>query len=296
MTNLPIGRRLVAAAALTGASIFSAPSVAAQRGGGRGSGPMAEASQLDVDGKTAQARVIFQAIIDSAADPAAKANAQRAMAMSHAFDADCANTLKYEQMVIDYWKSREQAEPQNAFYQEGEMADEGARVCIDAGDLNAAEQWYRKGYELGTMEPQPRTHPASLWDFRLAHALARIAARRGDKAEAERQIAAARRALDGDSAMAAQQERFFPYLVGYVALYTGDLATAEAEFGKMLAMRGNQNDPFMTCLLGMTYEKMGQQARADELYKKAYGLATAHNPPAAFVRPFVRRKLGPGAG
>ena len=257
---------------------------------------MRVATQLDLDGKTQQARAEFQKMIDTAATPASKAAAQRSMAMSYAFDGDCANTVKYETMVIAYWATREQAEPQNAFYQEGEMANEAARVCIDAGDLNAAEQWYRKGYELGTMEPQPRTHPASLWDFRLAHALARIAARRGDKAEAERQIAAARRALDGDSAMAAQQERFFPYLVGYVALYTGDLATAEAEFGKMLAMRGNQNDPFMTCLLGMTYEKMGQQARADELYKKAYGLATAHNPPAAFVRPFVRRKLGPGAG
>lgn len=295
MTNVLIGRRSVATAALIGAATLAALPLAAQRGGDRGSGPMADASRLDVQGKTAQARVIFQAVIDSAADPAAKANAQRAMAMSYAFDGDCANTLKYEQMVIDYWKTREQAEPQNAFYQEGEMADEGARVCIDAGDLNAAEQWYRKGYELGMKEPDPRTHPKSLWDYRLAHALGRIAARRGDKAEADRQIAAARRALDGDSAMAAQQERFFPYLVGYVALYTGDLTTAEVEFSKMLAMRGNQNDPFMTCLLGMTYEKMGQKAKADELYKKAYDLATAHNPPTAFVKPFVRKKLGLGA-
>ncbi len=296
MINLPIARRLAATAALTAAAMLTAMPLAAQRGGGRGSGPLAEASGLDVHGKTAQARVIFQAMIDSAADPAAKANAQRAMAMSYAFDGDCANTLKYEQMVIDYWKTREQAEPQNAFYQEGEMADEGARVCIDAGDLNAAEQWYRKGYELGMKEPDPRTHPKSLWDYRLAHALGRIAARRGDKAEADRQIAAARRALDGDSAMAAQQERFFPYLVGYVALYTGDLKIAETEFTKMLAMRGNQNDPFMTCLLGMTYEKMGEKAKADELYKKAYDLAIAHNPPTAFVKPFVRKKLGLGAG
>jgi Flp pilus assembly protein TadD len=212
--------------------------------------------------------------------------------MSYAFDGDCANTLRYEQMVIDYWKTREQAEPQNAFYQEGEIANEGARVCIDAGDLAAADKWYRMGYALGTKEPAPQTHPKALWDYRLAHALGRLAARRGDKAEAQRQIANARRILDSDTAMAAQQERFFPYLVGYVALYTNDLPTAEAQFTRALSMRGNENDPFMHTLLAMTYEKMGRTADANAEYRKAYDLATAHNPPAAYVRPLVRKKLG----
>ncbi len=276
-----------------GAALCAARAADAQGGPGRGpSGPMREAAQLDLQGKGSEARVIFQAMIDSAADPAAKAQAQRAMAMSYAFDGDCANTLKYEQLAIDYWKTREQAEPQNAFYQEGELADEGARVCIDAGDLDAAEQWYRKGYELGTKEPAPQTHPKSLWDFRLAHALGRIAARRGDKVEALRQITAARRALDSDSAMAAQQERFFPYLTGYVELYTGDLAAAEKDLKQAIAERGNQRDPFMHCLLAMTYEKMGRQDDAQAMYRQAYDLARAHNPPAAFVARYVRQKLG----
>jgi Flp pilus assembly protein TadD len=218
------------------------------------------------------------------------------MAMSYAFDGDCANTVKYEQMVIDYWKTREQADPQNAFYQEGEMADEGARVCIDAGDLDTADQWYRRGYELGSKEPAPKTHPQSLWDFRLAHAMGRIAARRGDTHEAQVQIEKARRALDGDSAMAAQQERFFPYLTGYVALYTGDLKGAEADLTKALSLRGNERDPFMNYLLATTYEREGRQKEADDLYRKAYDLARGHNPPAAFVRPFVRKKLGLGQG
>src|ERR1043165_1977786 len=112
---------------------------------------------LDNLGDTAAARKIFQKAIDAAADPAAKAQAQRSMAMSYAFDGDCANTVKYEQMVMDYWKTREQAEPQNAFYQEGEMANEAARVCIDAGDLTASEQGYRKGTELGLKRSEDHT-------------------------------------------------------------------------------------------------------------------------------------------
>jgi tetratricopeptide (TPR) repeat protein len=286
LIRLPLAVGLACAAELM--ALHSAP---AQEMRGP-SGPMRQATQLDRDGATAEARKIFQAMIDSAATPEAKSQAQRAMAMSYAFDGDCANAVKYEEMVIGYWVTREQAEPQNAFYQEGEMANEGARVCIDAGDLNTAERMYRRGSELGLKEPEPKTHPKSLWDYRLAHALGRIAARRGDKAEAQRQIAAARKILDGDSAMAVQQERFFPYLVGYVALYTNDLRTAETELTKAVAMRGNDRDPFMRCLLAMTYEKLGRQDEAKAAYRQAYDLALAHNPPAAFVRPFARKKLG----
>src|ERR1051325_7370000 len=105
------------------------------------------------------------------------------MAMSYALGGDCADAVKYEEMVIAYWGPREAAEPQNAFFQEGETANEAARVCIDAGDLDAAEKYYRRGSELGLKEPEPRTHPKSLWDFRLAHALGRLAAQRVRQAE-----------------------------------------------------------------------------------------------------------------
>ena len=255
-------------------------------------GPIQEASRLDTQGSTKEARAIFQTVIDSATAPGRKAAAQRAMAMSYAFDGDCANTWKYEQMVIDYWKTRETAEPQNAFYQQGEMANEAARVCADAGDHATAERMYRRGSELGNREPEPRTHPRSLWDYRLHHALARINARRGNRDEALFQMESARRALDADTAMARQQERFYPYLVGYVALYGNDLRNAETELTRAVAMQGNERDPFQHLLLAMTYEKMNQRVRAREFYQKAYEMATAHNPPAVHTRPVARKKLG----
>ncbi len=252
--------------------------------------PQRQAQALDRDGKGAEARVIWQRLIDNAADPEAKAAAQRRMAMSYGFEHNCAGAVKYEEMVIAYWVTRETEEPQNAFYQQGEMANEAARVCIDSGDLAAAEKWYRKGAELGNKEPDPRTHPGSLWDYRTAHALARLNARRGNREEALKQVALARKILDSDTPMAGPQERFYPYLVGYVALYTDDLRTAEAELTRGLAIRANQNDPFQHYLLALTYEKLGQTAKATELYQKAYNLATAHNPPAAYTRRAARLK------
>ncbi len=251
---------------------------------------MRQAQRLDTDGNHAGARAIFLQLIETAPDPAARAAAQRRMAISYAFEGNCGKTVGYEELVIGYWATRESTEPQNALYQEGEMANEAARVCIDAGDLATAERMYRRGSELGLKEPTPKAHPKSLWDFRLAHALARLAARRGDAAEAHRQVEAARRMLSADSTMAAAQSRFLPYLVGYVALYTGDLKTAEAELTRAAEL--NKTDPFMQALLAMTYEKMGSKEKAAAFYRKAYDMATGHNPPSAFTRSFARTKVG----
>lgn len=296
MTRSPLPFHLARRALIVAAVALLPLPLVAQGGRGGPPSPRADstrtANRLDVDGKTAEARAIFQAQADNAPDPAAKAAAHRNIAMSYGFDGDCANAVKYEEMVIAYWITRESAEPQNAFYQQGEMANEAARLCIDVGQLDVAEKYYRRGSELGNKEPAPRTHPKSLWDYRLAHALARLAARRGNKAEALRQVAEAKRILAGDSAMAVAQARFLPYLEGYVALYTGDLAGAEKSLTAALTMQGNNTDPFMTQLLAVTYEKQGKAAEAKALWQKAYDLSTAHNPPAAYTRPVARKKIG----
>jgi tetratricopeptide (TPR) repeat protein len=281
------------------AVLFSAlaflPTEAESQGRGRGaSTPRADsirqAQQLDTQGQHQQARAIFQKLIDNAPDPAARAQIQRRMAMSYGYDFNCAKVIEFEEKVIAYWVTRREAEPQNAHYQEGEMANEAARVCIDVGDLDEAERMYRRGSDLGNREPEPRTHPKSLWDFRLTHALARIAARRGNAAEAQRHIAEAARILESDPKMAEDQAQYLPYLKGYVALYTNDLVTAETELTKALV--GLPNDPFQVVLLGMTFEKKGDQAKAKELFEKAYEMATGSNPPNVHSRAFTKRKLG----
>lgn len=284
-------RRLLAPALL-----LLLPAALAAQGGqpARAPNPRADslrmAQRLDAEGDHRAARAIFETLIANAPDPAAKAAAQRRLAMSYGYDGNCAKVIELEEQVIAYWVTRREAEPQNAHYQEGEMANEAARVCIDHGFLDEAERYYRRGSELGNREPAPRTHPQSLWDFRLAHALARIAARRGDAAEAQRQVAEARRILDSDPEMAKAQEQYFPYLVGYVALFTDDLKTAEEKFtATSAAMR---NDPFQLVLLGMTYEKMGDTAKATALYERAYAASTGSNPPNVYSRAFTKQKLG----
>jgi len=264
---------------------MAAAVVYAQPQGGRGSNP---AYQLDLEGKGGEARALFQKAIDSATTPRAKAAAQRDMAMSWAFEGNCAKTAEYEEMVIDYWVTREKEEPGNAYYQEGEMADEAARVCIDAGDLDAAFQWYAKGHDLGLKQPEIPADRRALWEYRWEHAQARIAARRGNKAEAEKHVAAAKAALENMTESRQQQQGFLPYLTGYVAFYLGNYKAALDDLQK-----ANQNDAFIQCLMGQTYEKLGDQAKALEYYRVA-ATVRSHNPPAAYARLFTRKKLAAG--
>lgn len=234
---------------------------------------------LDLLGRTAEARQHFQKSADVAPDAQARAVAWRQMSMSYAFDNDCANSARYGRMLYNYWLER------NNHYNAGEAANEVARVCIEAGAFDEAEKLYRMGTETGLKEPNISEDRRALWMFRLEHALARLAARRGQKDEARKHMAAAKVLLDTHPEMAKQQRVFFPYLAGYVALYTGDAAGALEQL-----QQANQNDPFIQCLMGMAHEKLGHQEEALACYRRASQTA-AHNPPAAFARPFARRKL-----
>jgi Flp pilus assembly protein TadD len=235
---------------------------------------------LDLLGRGAEARQHFAKAIEAATTPQARANAQRRMAMSYAFENDCQGAMRFAQQVFDY-----QVAEKN-FFQQGEIANELARVCLEAGDLDTAQKWYQTGYKVGLQEPDIKPERVALWNFRWEHAQARLAARRNRKDEARKHVAAAKVILDQNPVMAKDQAIFYPYLTGYVAFYGGDFNTALTELQK-----ANQDDAFIQTLIGQTYEKLGQKEKAMEYYRKA-AQVTSHNPPAAYARPFTRKKLG----
>lgn len=238
---------------------------------------IAAGSVLDLKGQGEEARKYFQKAIEVADTPEHKAMAQRAMAMSYAFEGNCKKTIEYEEQVFDYYGSVK------SFFQQGEIADEAARVCIDSGDLDAASHWYQVGHETGLKELDIKPARQDLWEFRWEHAQARIAARRGNQAKAQKHVAAAKAVLDKGTNP--EQAQFLPYLQGYVAFYAGDYKAALEEL-----LKANQNDPFIQCLIGQTYEKLGDKDKALESYRKAVA-AIVHNPAAAYAVPFSKKKL-----
>ena len=243
---------------------------------------IAAGSVLDLMGQGEEARQYLGKAIQVADTPERKATAQRAMAISYAFEGNCKKTVQYEQLVFDYYGSVKN------FFQQGEIANEAARVCIDSGDLETAYQWYQLGHDTGLKEPDIKPARVDLWNFRWEHAQARIAARRGNQAEAQKHVAAAKAILDKGTNP--EQQQFFPYLEGYVAFYGRAYKAALGELEK-----ANQNDPFIQCMIAQTYEKLGDTEKALEYYRKA-STAIAHNPAAAYAVPLAKKKLSSQSG
>src|SRR5438045_4916242 len=98
--------------------------------------------------------------------------AQRAMAMSYAFERNCKKTVEYEQQVFDIYGSEKN------FFQQGEIADEAARVCIESGELEAAYHWDQRGHDTGLKEPDIKTARPDRRGVRGGHARYAIGARR----------------------------------------------------------------------------------------------------------------------
>jgi tetratricopeptide (TPR) repeat protein len=232
---------------------------------------------LDLKGNYAEAREHLSRAIEMASAES-KPQALRTMAMSYAFEGNAGEAEKYEKQVFDARLAKQD------FTGAAEIANELARIFLESGDMDSAYKWYKAGNDTALRKTDLSDADKSLWAFRWAHAQARIAARRGQKEEAQKQVAAAKAALD--KANNPDQARFLPYLTGYVAFYGGDYKAAISDLG-----RADQRDPFILSLLAQAYEKSGDQAHAMEFYRKVLA-SNAHNPTNAFARPLARKKVG----
>ncbi len=235
---------------------------------------------LDLQGKYTEARQHLSKAIELANEEQT-VQSLRVMAVSYAFERNTDEASKYERRAFDLqYKWQKYAEAAGT-------ANELARIYLEAGDLDNAFQWYQTGKLTALRNPNITPAEKELWEFRYNAALARIAARRGQKEQAQQQLAVAKVALD--KANNPDQLRFYPYLAGYVAFYTGDYGTAIKELQK-----ADQKDPFVLSLLGQTYDKLGDKAHARQYYEQVLAINT-HNPGNAFARPLAREKLAEGS-
>src|SRR6266481_3795039 len=234
---------------------------------------------LDLKGDYAGAREHLKKAIE-VAPPEQKNRAMRVMAVSFAFESNAAEAEKYEKQVFDVLMAKPDFEAAAG------VANELARIMLESGHIDDAANWYKTGYDTAMRKTDLKDADKNLWAFRWAHAQARIAARRGQPDEAQKQVAAAKAALE--KANNPDQAQFFPYLTGYVAFYGGDYRTAITELGK-----ASQDDPFILMLIAQSYEKSGDATRAKDYYGKVMA-NNGHGPTNAFARPVARKKLAGG--
>lgn len=231
---------------------------------------------LDLQGKYAEARQHLAKAIELASE-AQTTQSLRVMAVSYAFEHNTAKAAEYERRAYDLqynWGRYEDA---------AATANELARIYLESGDLDNAQQWYQTGLSTGLKDPKITPAEKDLWNFRWEAAMARITARRGQAAQAQQHLAAAKAILD--KAGIPDQAHFYPYLVGYVALYSGDYKTAIAELPE-----AGMEEPFVLSLLAQAYEKSGDKKQAIEYYQKILTI-NLHNPSNAFARPLAKERL-----
>jgi|SRR5271165_995353 len=231
---------------------------------------------LDLKGEYAEAREHFTKAIETA--PAdSKQQAQRALAVSYVFEGDAYKASEPELEVFNARLAKKES------VGAAETCNELARIYLELGDPDHAYKWYKMGYETISRMPDLSDADKSLWLFRWESAQARVAARRGQASEAQQHVAAAKTALS--SAKNPDQERFLPYLTGYVAFYNGDYKAAIAELRK-----ADQHDPLNLVLLAQAYEKSGDAATAKDFYRQVLE-SNGHSPTNAVARPLAKKKL-----
>ena len=186
---------------------------------------------LDLKGNYEEARRHLAKAIELAPE-GSKNQALTAMGVSYAFESDANGAARFYRQVFD----RETAADEMSGA--AETANALGRVYLESGDLDNALKWYQTGYETSRRQPKLTGDQIDLWTMRWAHAQARIAARKGNVEDARKQTAAVKSILDKGTNE--DQQIQYPYLAGYVALYSKDYQTAIDELQK-----ADQRDPFI---------------------------------------------------
>ncbi len=232
---------------------------------------------LDLKGDYSAARENIQKAIDAA--PAnGKVRALRTMAVSYAFTREPKEAARYEEQAYEMQIAA------NDFDGAAGIADELARIYLESDDLHKALEWYEKGQKTAMRNPKLTDAEKDLWAFRWHSAMARIAARQGKKAEAQKYAANAKAIISKGTNP--EQAQFVPYVEGYVAFYGGDYSAAIDNLQK-----ANQKDPFILVLMAQAYDKLGDQKNATDYYRKVLQIYS-HNPTNAFARPIAEKNGG----
>jgi tetratricopeptide (TPR) repeat protein len=234
---------------------------------------------LDMQGDFGKARGYLEKAVELA-PPDRQVQALRTMAVSYAFQCDLPQVAKYEQLAFDAQMKDQK------FTDAAGTANELARIYLECSDIPEASEWYQTGYDTAMRQPNLSEADRDLWNFRWENAKARIAAREGKTKQAETDVAAAKSVLD--KGKIPDQQRFYPYLTGYVAFYAGDYKSAIDQL-----QTADQKDPFILVLLAQAYERLGNHAEATKYYRQVLTI-NSHNPTNAFARPLAEKRLGMG--
>jgi tetratricopeptide (TPR) repeat protein len=235
------------------------------------------ARALDLAGAYDEARMHFARAIDLSPE-GSRDQAVRMMGIAWTFAGNAEEAAPYFEQVF---QRRLDA---GIYSGAAEVANELGRVYLELGNADLAETWYRRGVDTAALEDDRPAWQADLAALRWAHAQARIAARRGQHADAARHATNVRTILDrgGNDDQAPQ----YPHLLGYLALESGDTDAALAHLAT-----ADQSDPFVLLLQARAAARGGDASHARAFYEQVL-TSNSHAVANAFARPEAKAETG----
>jgi tetratricopeptide (TPR) repeat protein len=197
-----------------------------------------------------------------------------ALAVSHAFQGDLEGAQRYYERLYDFQVATQRLDVAAT------TAQEIGRAYLDSGDTKNAAQWYQTGQEAVRKLSGLPGDQVDLWRIRWENAQSRIAARSGNREEADTHLAAMKVLIDKGELNFSEVPNY-QYLVGYNAFYAGRYDEAIDALQKADAA-----DPAVLSMIATAYAKQGDADGA-----KAYANKAAILPMHTLQGAMARRDL-----
>jgi tetratricopeptide (TPR) repeat protein len=209
-------------------------------------------------GNYAKARELFNTALSKQVKGSAPFGPNYGLAYVYIYQNDIKSAVKtLEAYAADYDTSTQQQNFPAVF-----IWNSIARLHLEYGKAEDAMKAYEKGYStipgsnLDEMQKK-------IWLGRLHHGKARTLAKMGKKEEAWKEAELIKKMIEEGGKDGEQFMPAYHYLAGYLKLEAGDYAKAVEELKQT-----DLTDPFHKLLLARAYEKNGDSANAQKLYKE----------------------------
>src|SRR5262245_30415091 len=209
-------------------------------------------------GNYAKAREDFNKSLSKQVKGSAPFGPNYGLAFGYIYQGDISAAIKQlEAYVVDYNASTQQQNFPAVF-----IWNSIGRLHLEYGKAEDAIKAYEKGYatipssNLDEMQKK-------IWFGRLHHGTARALAKMGKRDEAWKEAESIKKMIEDGGKDGEQFMPSYHYLAGYLKLEAGDYAKAIEEM-----KQSDLTDPFHKLLLARAYDKNGDPANAQKLYKE----------------------------
>ncbi len=209
-------------------------------------------------GDYGKARELFKTSLSKKISGTAPGGPAYGMAFTHIYQGDLAGALKtLEAYQVEYSQTPGAKDFPPVF-----VWNSIGRLLLENGRAEESIKAYEAGYATVPGSNLPELEK-KIWLGRLHHGKGRALAKMGKHEEAWKEAELIKKMIDEGGEQGQQFMPAYHYIAGYLKLESGDYAKAIEHM-----KQSDLTDPFHKLLLARAYEKSGDEANAQKLYKE----------------------------